>query len=201
MNQPVSVPKPKIANAKLFGLLAMIALTIPTPVSAGDPSGGVVSASPHALVIGPYRTRISNGIEDLVASFGTEYTCSRKQVRWQKRGVTAYFDYQGGPNACTSGKAVVVVVGKGWRTSRGLRVGQPAAAIHRLYATAKLAHALSRPHSHSWWNLGVRRVTVHGLGYGCGTAEPDGIPCGQLLALVRQGRIAALAMDVGVHVG
>jgi len=193
--------KPKISNAMLAGLLAMIVLTIPSRGSAGDSEGGVVSASPHSLAVGPYRTHISNGIEDLVASFGTEYTCSRKRVRWPKRGIIAYFDYQGGPNACTSGKAVVVVVGKGWRTLRGLRVGQPAAAIQRLYSKAKLAHALSRPHSRSWWDLGVPRVTVRGLEYGCGTAEPDGIPCGQLLALVQQGRIAALAMDVGVHVG
>lgn len=190
-----------ISYATLLGLLAAIALTIPTPGGAGDSSGGVVSASRHSLVIGPYRTRLSNGIEDLVASFGSDYRCKRKQVRWPKRGVIVYFDDQGGAGTCTSGKAVVVVVRGGWRTSRGLTVGQPAAAVQRLYATARLARAHTRPRSGAWWDLGVPRVTVRGLAYGCGTAEPDGIPCGQLLALVQQGRVAALATDVGVHVG
>ena len=187
--------------------LSLSAAVVPVLVLCGGsaaPAGTsrTVVVRPHSLTVGPFQTQASNSFSHLTAAFGSRSTCRDHTVKWPEAAITAYMDSPRG-TSCRGGVAVVLALRVGWRTSAGLPVGAPVARMHRLYPSAHRAVGIGV--TPGWWNLNVKPVSVlvdgSWLTYGCGAVQPDGIPCGQLLAHIHNGEVDELAVDVGVHVG
>jgi hypothetical protein len=181
-------------------LVALLVLCAGSPAPAGTSRTVVVTS--HSLTVGPFQTHAFNSFGQLATAFGSRSTCRGRAISWPAMAVTAYMDSPVA-TSCRGGVAVVLALRVGWRTSAGLPVGAPAARMQRLYPSAR--RAVGSGVVQGWWDLNVKPVSVlvsgSWLTYSCGATEPDGIPCGQLLAHVRNGYVDELAVDVGVNVG
>lgn len=110
-------------------------------------------------------------------------------VTWPRIGLTVNFGLVGNDprDRCTVGVALVVTVTSrgAWRSSAGLRVGDPVARLRQLYprATAHL-HDLGQA---GYW-LVTRRMC----------AEVGGLHYAALLARVRNGHVSAFVASAGV---
>jgi hypothetical protein len=116
------------------------------------------------------------------AAFGRPTTRQRTQdycrVSWRTPGLTIILNRVGQSNPCAAGQPVgAVVKGTQWRTSKGLRIGQPLRLLR-----AKYPHAGARPDG--WWLLVVKPTSV----FGRTRPQPT------LMAQVRHGRIRAFVI-------
>jgi hypothetical protein len=110
-------------------------------------------------------------------------------VIWPRIGLTVNFGLVGNDprDLCKAGVALVVTVTSrgAWRTSAGLRVGDPIARLRALYPKSR-AH-LHDPGQAGYW-LVTRRLC----------REVGGQPYAGLLARVRRGRVSAFVASAGV---
>jgi hypothetical protein len=194
-------------NAReLAWLLAALVIVVPSasarPTSA---SARTIRVGVTSLRIGSWYPGVFPGISGMVRQFGVLASCSGVAVSWPGSRVVAYLDNPARAPACSTrppaGEVAVVVLGRGWRTARGLAVGAPASRLKSLYPLATAVQSVLHPRVRGWMNLGVPFVRQAGGTINCGAYEPAGIPCGQLLARVHVGVVEAFAVRVGRHVG
>jgi len=95
-----------------------------------------------------------------VSVFGKPYSRQRThdycRVGWRAAGLTIVLNRVGRSNPCRTGQPVgALIKGKRWRTTRGLRVGQPLRELRLKYRRAQ-----ARPDG--WWLLVVSRRSLLG---------------------------------------
>ena len=126
-----------------------------------------------------------SGAEEARAALGAPSTLRRAGpaacvAAWRPLGATLRFvAFEGRP--CARGVLLTATVTRraGWRTARGLRVGDPVARVRRLYPGARFRRA---PAGWTGWWLVPRRAC----------AEVGSAPYPGLLARVARGRVAAI---------
>lgn len=174
--------------------------------AAGAGRGDQIVATATVLRIGvwqvePYRGHASS-YADAISAFGRPDTCVRGNgaiqgiARWGKIGVTLYaatLGYAGpGKTACNDPRDWqvdhVVVSGKNFATTRGLRVGDSVSRLHALYPDSKW---------HSGWNEGVWLISreVRCVIGDCSSTPTVTQP--RLVARIANGRISSFLLPVG----
>ena len=189
----------------IYVLLA-IAFSV-VPVTSARPASvpRTVRVGVAYLRIGSWKPGTLPSVLGMTRQFGSYASCSDEAVSWPGTRIVAYLDNPARAAGCSKSppraEVAVVVLGRGWGTSRGLRVGALASRMKSLYPRAAAAQSILHPTVHGWMNLGVPYVRQAGGTINCGAYEPAGIPCGQLLARVHLGVVEALAVRVGRHIG
>lgn len=167
-----------------------------------DAGFGSPSVNDFTLILrgraGPYkywRTLTAGGaFREATAAFGRPTSRGRDTpesnvctVRWEAVGVDVGFAWSPGPctraNLKRASWAGMRLFGLRWRTGRGLRIGDPAARIKKLYPRAR--HVSRPPQPGEWW-LVTRSRGEFG-------AEP------LLVAEVGAGRVIALRVPPTTH--
>jgi hypothetical protein len=101
--------------------------------------------------LGPYRITQSLGRAREVFGFPTYrrphhfFNC---EMRWARLGLRIHF---AGTNPCqhTMGFYGAEITGEQWRTSKGLRIGDPVSRLRQLYPSARYRTGAGRPAG--WW--------------------------------------------------
>lgn len=174
--------------------------------SAAAAPGGTITATATALRLGtwqiePYRNHATT-YGDAIKVFGTPDTCVpgngaiQGVARWRRVGITvsaATLGYAGpGKTACNDPNDWqvdhVVVTGRSFRTTRGLRVGDSVARLHSLYPKAVW---------HSGWNEGVWVIATTSR---CVIGDCAGTPYvtrPRLVARIANRRVTSFLLPVG----
>jgi hypothetical protein len=189
-------------------LAAAVILAGLVPVAAACGSSGgevtrandeVIHVAPDRYVgarvvrIGPYRVLRDPTYGGAKAAFGPAATCRLRHrneatAEWRRLGVTihllTYGSLPGGRNACTAPERVfvdtVTVATSRWRTSRGLKIGDPVDRLQELYPRAMFRQG-------SWW-LNIARGFV---------GTPRDYPA--LAATVASGQVDSFRMVIGAQ--
>ena len=154
-------------------------LTVSTTPRHATAMSAVQAANDYTLVLrdraGPYSywkaLTEGNAYRSAIAAFGRPTARGKDTpgsnvctVRWEGVGVDIGFAWAPGPcRAKNLGRAVwagMRLFGSRWRTSRGLRVGDPVTRIKRLYPRARY---VSRPPQPGEWWLQARRQAELGV--------------------------------------
>jgi hypothetical protein len=162
----------------------------------------VVQATPATQQLGAWRISDRATFQDAIRVFGKPSACLERKPRqpnatavWRTQGfrlkITSLGYIPPGKTFCTAAPRIVYVdtaiaTGKRWQTTRGLRIGDSAAKLHRLYPHA-------RRFRQGW---GIVQVFSHcNIGV-CG-GEMHWVP--RLAATLRDGRVAAFVFPVGAE--
>ena len=154
-------------------------------------ASSAIAAAPTYVVggaskIGDYAVKRDGSLRGLIAAFGQPTTLRRDaryrlacHASWRPIGLRVSLYNLGGANPCSPeggrfGQAVMT--GGRWRTSIGLRIGDPVRRLRTLYRG-------ERRHG-AWWWLVVRRSP-----FGAGGTYPG------LAAKVVRGRVSAFAVS------
>ena len=105
------------------------------------------------------------------------------RIAWRRVGLVATFLDLSSGDPCRSGLLTIAVAATGWRTNRGLRVGDPVARVRRLYPRARLHRSDPDRTMVGYW-----LVTRHRCAEVGGGAYPS------LLGSIAGGRITALRL-------
>lgn len=157
--------------------------------------------------VGDYRVDTDPTYAGAVAALGPSSSCrlvrnrflgvdrSHAVASWATLGVTielrTYGHMPRAKTACTGPRLIYVhtvrAVGKRWRSSRGLRVGDPVARLRLLYPRAKAVHRLP-----DWYARGYTLVSRNVGGYeGIGGLRPT---APVLVAETAQGRVSGFVL-------
>jgi hypothetical protein len=140
--------------------------------------------------LGSFRVKTDGTLGGAISAFGTpkldrgsDVTC---RATWVRHALTIDFYNLGGGDPCSRrfgffGRAIMR--GDHWRTSKGLRLGDPVARLRRLYPTARF-HIGKRGFRPSGWWLVVRKNR-----FGLPGTSPG------LLAETRNGRVTAFRVQ------
>jgi hypothetical protein len=136
--------------------------------------------------LGPFRVKTDGTLGGAIKAFGrprlkhtSDQSCT---ATWPRHGLTIYLYNLGGSDPCTPRYGFflrAIARGDHWRTSRGLRLGDPVSRLRSLYPSARFHTGLR-----GYWPAGcwlVRRANRFGL--------PGSYP--GLLAETRAGRVVA----------
>lgn len=147
----------------LVGITAAIVAFWLAPGSAAQPSSFVIQGD---YKIGGYAVKEDGTLFGAIEEFGEPTSLRRGGARlrgwnacvarWREFGLRIVFYNLGGQDACKPQYGYfrdATITGKQWRTSKGLRVGQPWRYIFRYYPRARPS-----PRTASWWPLLLRRV-------------------------------------------
>jgi hypothetical protein len=176
-------------------VLAVAGTIIPCALAGGS---SVIRVGVGSQTIGPWRTGTTPTLAAAVGALGRETTCTRLETlpafaraEWRQLGLRMVFGSYGpgGARPCRARRAVYLDTaradGKQWQTSRGLRVGDSLAKLHRLYPQARLrTYTRAVAPVRGWW-LVVRTSRV-----------PDKHQLPALLATTEAGRVTALVLNV-----
>jgi hypothetical protein len=137
--------------------------------------------------IGSFRVKSDGTLGGAISAFGapsalrqtSDVTCT---ATWRRPSLTIFFYNLGGGDPCTRrfglfGRAIAR--GAAWRTTKGLRVGDPVARVRALYRSARFRRGTRGFWPAGWWL--VPRANRFGLG----SSYPG------LLAETRAGRVTA----------
>jgi hypothetical protein len=181
--------------ARLLALLCVMGM-VASGALAG--SSSVIRIDVESQSIGPWRTGATPTFAAAVAAFGRETTCTRLKTlsafataEWRRLGLRMVFGSygSGGARPCRARRAVFLdnahAYGKQWQTSRGLRVGDSLAELHRLYPQARLrTYTYGVAPVRGWW-LVVRTSNL-----------PDHHRLPALLAETHAGHVTELVVNV-----
>lgn len=182
-------------TSRVLALLAVAGVVVPCAVAGGS---SIIRIGVDSQSIGPWQTGTTPTFAAAVAAFGRETTCTRLKAlpgfataEWRQLGLRMVFGSYGpgGARPCRARRAVFLdnarAYGKQWQTSRGLKIGDPAAKLHRLYPQARLrTYTGGVPRVRGWW-LVVRTSRV-----------PDLHQLPALLAKTRAGHVTELVVNV-----
>lgn len=161
--------------------------------AAPEPRMVVVAEHNELRRIGAWRLAAGHNLSDALRAFGKPsrltslYAGNGCRVRWSSKRVIADFDDYGGrprgESVCSSrhGYLTSARLGRGWRTSRGVRVGASSHVIRRRYPAATYVNG-------RWWLVTKRQVV--------GTDDPNAHEP-VLAASVRKGRVSSLLASRG----
>lgn len=122
---------------------AMTALSL-APGSGAQPNSFVIQGD---YKLGDYAVKTNGTLDGAIRAFGEPTSIKRGRyrgrptnecvVRWTDIGLRIHFYNLGGQDACARqygyfGQALIT--GKQWRTSKGLRIGEPSRRLYALYA-------------------------------------------------------------------
>lgn len=163
---------------------ALLAAAVALPAGAGTST--VIRSD---VQIGPLHTRGAL-LKDAVAAFGKpvrQRTVGSMECRVQwSNGLAARFLDLGQKDPCGQGGFVTgSVIGKAWRTSVGLRVGDPISKVRTLYRRASY-HRNAGPQT-GWWLVTRKSCETGGFQ-----------PYPGLLARAYHGRVGAFVVQMGV---
>jgi hypothetical protein len=182
-------------RSRVLALLAVAGVVVPCAAAGGST---VIRIGVDSQSIGRWQTGTTPTFAAAVAAFGRETTCKRLRAlpgfaaaEWRQLGLRMVFGSygSGGARPCRARRAVFLdnarAYGKQWQTSRGLRVGDPVAKLHRLYPKALLRNYRGGvPPVRGWW-LVVRTSRV-----------PDVHQVPALLAKTQAGHVTELVVNV-----
>jgi hypothetical protein len=192
---------------KTAPVAAALALVTAAAVLAGGPSR-LIQTNAKMQRLGMWRIDQSPTLGGARRALGEPSSCHRIRLedgsiaRWNNLGVRVVTATLGvipsGASSCSYDRmpvSVVTVIGRGWQTSLGLRVGDTVAKLHRLYPLATF-HPASRGESSpkdSYW-LVTRWAACLG---DCGGAHYVTAP--RLVAQIHDGRVKAITFPVGAQ--
>jgi hypothetical protein len=182
-------------RSRVLALLAVAGVVIPCAVAGGS---SVIRIGVASQTIGPWRTGTTPTLAAAVAALGRETACTRLETlsafataEWRRLGIRMVFGSYGpgGARPCRARRAVFLdnarAYGKQWQTSRGLKIGDSLAKLHRLYPHARLrTYTGGVPPVRGWW-LVVRTSRV-----------PDFHQLPALLAKTQAGHVTELVVNV-----
>ena len=162
-----------LSSAAISALVA-VALLSGNDVSRPPSAGAASAANDYTLVLrdraGPYHywRTLTEGraYQHAIAAFGRPSARGKDTpesnvctVRWETRGIDVGFAWAAGPcrarNLGRTTWAGMRLFGSRWKTSEGLRVGDPVARIRRVYPKARF---VSRPPTPGeWWLVAERK--------------------------------------------
>jgi hypothetical protein len=161
----------------------------------------VVQATPATQQLGAWTIGARATYQDAINAYGKPSACLPRKPRqafatavWRTEGfrlkITSLGYIPPGKTLCTDPRHVYVdtaiATGRRWHTTRGLRIGDSAAKLHRLYPFAR----------RFWQGWGVVQVYSH-----CGAdicqGEMHWVP--RLAAVLRNGRVASFVFPVGAE--
>jgi hypothetical protein len=182
-------------RSRVLALLAGAGVVVPCAVAGGS---SAIRVGVDSQTIGPWRTGTTPTFAAAVAAFGRETTCTRLETlpafataEWRQLGLRMVFGSYGpgGARPCRARRAVFLdnarAYGKQWQTSRGLKVGDPVAKLHRLYPKARLRTYIRGVAPMRGWWLVVRTSRV-----------PDFHQLPALLVKTQAGHVTELVVNV-----
>ena len=183
-------------GCRVLALLAVVGVAMVPGALAGGSS--VIRVGADSQTIGPWRTGTTPTLAAAVAALGRETSCTRLETlpafataEWRQLGLRMVFGSYGagGARPCRARRAVFLdnahAYGKQWQTSRGLRVGDSLAKLHRLYPQARLrTYTRGVAPVRGWW-LVVRTSRL-----------PDYHQIPALLAKTHAGHVTELVVNV-----
>jgi hypothetical protein len=161
----------------------------------------VVQATPATQQLGALTISDRGTYQDAIDAYGKPSACLPRKpwqpfatAVWRTEGfrlkITSLGYIPPGKTFCTAPRRVyidtAIATGKRWHTTRGLRIGDTAAKLHRLYPHA-------RRFREGW---GIVQVFSH-CGAGICQGESHWVP--RLAAVLRNGRVAAFVFPVGAE--
>jgi hypothetical protein len=161
----------------------------------------VVQATPATQQLGALTISDRGTYQEAIDAYGKPSVCLPRRpwqpfatAVWRTEGfrlkITSLGYIPPGKTFCTAPRRVyidtAIVTGKRWHTTRGLRIGDGAAKLHRLYPHA-------RRFRQGW---GIVQVFSH-CGVGICQGESHWVP--RLTAVLRNGRVAAFVFPVGAE--
>jgi hypothetical protein len=161
----------------------------------------IVQANATTQQLGALVIRDRGTYQDAIDAFGKPSVCLPRKpwspfatAVWRTEGfrlrITTLGYIPPGKTLCTDSRHVyidsAIATGKRWRTARGLRIGDSAAKLHRLYPHA-------RRFREGW---GVVQVYSH-CGAGVCEGERHWVP--RLAAVTRNGRVTSFYFPVGAE--
>lgn len=136
--------------------------------------------------IGAFRVKSDGTLGGAIRSFGTPALRRTSDLScvatWKRHALTIYVYNLGGNDPCSRRYGFflrAIMGGDHWRTSKGLRLGDPVGSLRRLYPSARFQQGTRGYWPAGWWL--VRRPNRFGL--------PGAYP--GLLAETRAGRVTA----------
>jgi hypothetical protein len=182
-------------GGRVLALLAVMGVVVPAALGGGS---SVIQVGVSSQSIGPWRTGTTPTLAAAVAALGRETSCTRLEklpafaaAEWRQLGLRMVFGSYGpgGARPCHARRGVFLdnahAYGKQWQTSRGLKVGDSVAKLHRLYPQARLrTYTRGVAPVRGWW-LVVRTSNV-----------PDHHQLPALLAKTRAGHVTELVLNV-----
>ena len=187
------------------GAAAAVVIAVSAPFAATTDSV-VLRAGRHFQQVGPFNVRRDPTLRGAVSAFGFPTSCRivdgiTSVATWANLGVRIRLTTLGGVPAgetpCTYGEirvASILVTGRRWRTSLGLRRGDSVSRLRRLYPTARYQRA---PHGsspgRSYWLVHVRERCYIGI---CPTPFVS-VP--RLTAQINRGRVGSFFFPVGAQ--
>lgn len=182
-------------RSRVLALLAVVGVVVPCALAGGS---SVIRVGVDSQSIGPWQTGTTPTFAAAVAALGRETTCTRLKklpafaaAQWRQLGLRMVFGSYGpgGARPCRARGAVYLdnahAYGKQWQTSRGLRVGDPLAKLHRLYPQARVrTYTRGVAPVRGWW-LVVRTSNL-----------PDHHQLPALLAKTHAGHVTELVLNI-----
>jgi hypothetical protein len=179
----------------------------PRALQARTPADWSVQAGKRFQKAGDYRIgSTSRRLQDAIAAFGKPSACRIKgssnhaQVEWTNRGIWidlwTYGGLPEGETGCTSPDLIYVseirLTSPRWHTAFGLRVGDSASKLRRLYPRSTYHYSRTGSRSEYWL------VTRHSacIGQCSPTEDQHGVDVPQLTAQVVSGRVIAFWIPV-----
>lgn len=199
-------------RAAKLGLTALATIVGSVSVAAAEaadarPISGshLIRASATFQRLGDWRIDRASTLQGAIDALGGPSSCRALEkghatARWASIGVTAdlwtYGSLPAGQTGCDAPDLIHVnyvrVTGRGWMTSLGLQVGDPATKLRRLYPRALRNPRGAWPRPSAWW-LVTRRTVCLGV---CSTTH---VTMPQLLGEVVRGRVTAFFFHVGAQ--
>jgi hypothetical protein len=137
-------------RAAAFGALVLAALAVSAGAPARRPASRLLRVGATAATIGRYDSVRDPTLAGAIGALGRPSSCSQlaklpvfAAVTWNRLGLRMFFGSYGvipTRNPCDSPKRIrldsAYADGHGWRSSRGLQIGDPVARLRRLYPHA-----------------------------------------------------------------
>ena len=172
---------------KRICLVAALALTLPAVAGSVNKSK-VIQGNAQ---IGSYKLRIDPTLQGAIEIFGSPTRKWRPsgagawacRTRWAAEGISMYFYNLGGEDACKpqyGNFGSATITGKGWRTAKGLRIGDTRRKMTSLYEPR---------HWYGQWATLLSRITH------ADCSLPKGCLFPMVEAKIVNGRVAAFRVN------
>lgn len=204
----LALPRHRLRILSAVALIAIAAGLAATPAQAQEhPGGYLIQLGLKTMRIGPYRVHTDPSYAGALDAFGEATSCRivRGDPAWAvatwaplqiRIELVTFGGVPAGETGCTAPGAIHVstirATGRHWYTSLGLRVGDSAGRLKRLYTRAIPHRAVS-----GWYGAGYWLVTERRVCFGVCTTRSVTAP--RLVAEVKNSRVSSFVLVVAAQ--